>query len=254
MRRVRVIPLLMIDNGRAVITRKFKERIYVGDPVNAIKILNDKEIDELIVLDITRNRSRPDFTLIAKLASESFMPLAYGGHLNSVQDAEEIIKLGVEKVSFNRALRRHPEVIREMAHRYGSQSIIVSIDIAKNWVGKKVVRIPGNLMWAGSDMKETLIKAVELGAGEILLNMVDRDGMMSGYDFPVIKQATSFVNIPVVACGGACQLEDFRKAVEHGASAVAAGAMFYFKGSQQSILINYPNQQMLTEKLYSRLI
>jgi cyclase len=256
MRRVRVIPLLLIDNGRAVITRKFKERIYVGDPINAIKILNDKEIDELIILDITRaaERSQPDFGLISKMASESFMPLAYGGHLNSVKDAEEIISLGIEKVSFNSAIFNNPEVIKEMSYRYGKQSIIASIDITKNWFGKLVVRSNSNTVKTGTDIRHILNKFVSLGAGEILLNVVHHDGMMQGYDLKIISNVTTMVDIPVVACGGAAIIEDFERAISNGASAVAAGAMFYFKGNRNSILINYPDQKMLTEKLYSRLI
>ena len=256
MRRVRVIPLLLIDNGRAVITRKFKERIYVGDPINTIKILNDKEIDELIILDITRksNRTQPDFELIAKLASESFMPLAYGGHVNSVKDAEQIIKLGVEKVSFNSAIMNNPEVIKEMAYRYGKQSIIASIDITKNWLGRSVIRFNQDAKkQTRTDIPTILKKIVSLGAGEILLNTVHRDGTMQGYDLETINSITAMVDIPVVACGGAATIEDFEQAINHGASAVAAGAMFYFMGNQTSILVNYPNQKLLTEKLYSRL-
>lgn len=142
MKRVRVIPIIMIDHGRAVITRQFKKPIYVGDPINAIKILNEKEVDELIILDITskKNKTHPDFKLIEKMASESFMPLAYGGNVTTIEAAETLINCGIEKISFNSTLFSHPEVVKELSYRNGKQSVIASLDVKKNWLGRYVVK------------------------------------------------------------------------------------------------------------------
>lgn len=255
MKRIRVIPLLMIDSGRAVVTQKFRKRIYVGDPINAIKILNDKEVDELIILDITdkRKQHKPDFDLIAKMASESFMPLTYGGHVKTIKDAETIIKSGVEKISFNTAVFEHPEVIRELSFRYGTQSIVASIDVRKNWLGKFVVKTHNNSRKVGYPTQLLFNKIIQLGVGEILVNSIDRDGGLKGYDLQLIKRISSMVAVPVIACGGAASIQDFAEAIQHGASAVAAGAMFYFKGSFNAILINYPDQKILTNELYTLL-
>jgi cyclase len=245
----------MIDNGRAVITRGFKNQIYVGDPINAIRIFNDKEVDELIILDISKKPTYngPDFDLISKMASESFMPLAYGGHLHTVQDAERIITCGVEKLSFNTALFSHPEMIRELSHRYGKQSVIASVDFKKKWLGGYVVRTNRNTRSIRQNLEHILKHILSLGVGEILLTAIDQDGTRSGYYLPMIEFVSSRVDVPVVACGGAASVYDFQKAITHGASAAAAGAMFYFKGSFDAVLINYPNQQILSTQLYDLL-
>jgi cyclase len=242
----------MIDGGRAVITRKFKNSVYVGDPINAIRIFNDKEVDELIILDITKSKKHPgpDFDLISKMASESFMPLAYGGHLKTIKDAETIVTCGVEKISFNTALFSQPEMLRELSYRYGKQSIIASIDYRKSWRGKSCVRTNNNGRTVPLKMEDVLQHVLSLGAGEILLNSIDSDGTLSGYDFDMIRFVSTRVNVPVIACGGAASVQDFKKAVDCGASAAAAGAMFYFKGSFDAVLINYPSQQLLTAELY----
>ena len=255
MKRVRVIPLLMIDNGRAVITRGFRNQIYVGDPINAIRIFNDKEVDELIILDISKKPkfNGPDFELISKMASESFMPLAYGGHLRTAKDAERIITSGIEKVSFNTALFSNPEMVGELANRYGKQSIIASIDYRKNWLGRYQVRTNNNTRTVRQKLEHILKHVLSLGVGEILLNAIDKDGTRTSYDLPMVEFVSRRVDVPVVACGGAASVKDFQKAIAHGASAAAAGAMFYFKGSFDAVLINYPNQQTLAAQLYDLL-
>jgi imidazole glycerol-phosphate synthase subunit HisF len=255
MKRVRVIPLLMIDNGRAVVTRRFKRPVYVGDPLNAIRIFNEKEVDELFIVDITRKPKRegPDFDLISKMASESFMPVAYGGKLRSLEQVERIITCGIEKVSFNTALFSHPDMIMEASYRYGKQSIIASVDFRTNWLGKKVIRTNYNTQTVEGSMEENLRRIVSLGVGEIFLNSIDKDGTFTGYDEHMIRAVSQLVNVPLVACGGASSVTDFKNAVSHGASATAAGAMFYFKGSVDAVLINYPNQQTLRTQLYDLL-
>ncbi|MCB0489358.1 MAG: HisA/HisF-related TIM barrel protein [Cyclobacteriaceae bacterium] len=256
MRRVRVIPIILLDEGRAVITQKFGKPIYVGDPINAIKILNDKEVDELIILDITKKgkRSAPDFDLIATMASESFMPLAYGGHVKSVSDAERIIKSGIEKISFNSALFSHPQVVREFSQRFGSQSTIASIDIKKNFWGTYDIRTLNGNRKVGTDIEGILTTIAQLNVGEILINSIDHDGTLKGYDIPLIRRVAACIDVPLIACGGASSISDFFSAVSVGkATAVAAGAMFFFKGSFDAVLVNYPDQKALITHLYNNL-
>jgi len=256
MRRIRVIPMIMLDEGKAVITRKFRKPIYVGDPINAIKILNDKEVDELIILDITNKgkRSTPDFALIEKMASESFMPLAYGGHVTTIADAKRIINCGIEKISYNTALFNNPEMVREFSEKFGSQSTIASIDIKKNLLGTYIVRTKNGSHKVGTDIDAILKSVTQLGVGEILVNSIDRDGSLEGYDVSLIEGMTKCVNVPLIACGGAANISDFVQVVNIGkASAVAAGAMFFFKGSFDAVLVNYPDQKALITHLYNKL-
>jgi len=249
MRRVRVIPLLMLDGHKAVVTRKFKDALYVGDPINAIKIFNEKEVDELIILDITdkKKKHRPNFDLLQNMASESFMPLAYGGHVSTVADAERIINLGIEKICFNTSLFYYPEVVKEIVYRCGQQSVVASIDIGKNLFGKYIVKTRNGRQTIGSNIEEIIKNIAKLGVGEILLNSIERDGSNRGFDIPLINRIAKLVSVPLVACGGARSVDDFHAAIVDGkASAVAAGAMFYFKGGFNSVLINYPDQKLLT--------
>lgn len=250
MKRVRVIPLILIENGRAVITVKFKRRIYVGDPINVIKIFNDKEVDELIILDITdkKLRNRPDFDLISQMASESFMPLAYGGFLNTVNDVDRVIRSGIEKVSFNTALFENPELVKSVVDRWGRQSVVGSLDVSRNFFGDFSVRLKSSK----SGIDSAISHVADTGIGELLLTAADRDGTMSGYDLELIRRVSSRLDIPLVAAGGARTIHDFYQAVEAGASAVAAGAMFCFKGSYNSVLINYPEQQTLHDEVFNR--
>ena len=254
MKRVRLIPVLMIDNGRAVVTRRFSRPVYVGDPLNTIRIFNDKEVDELFILDITREKNRrPDFKLIARMASESFMPLGYGGHISTMEDVETIVSAGIEKVSFNTALFSKPDLVRKVASRYGKQSVVGSIDYVHTFFGQRKIRSNRNTQSVSGRFVDNIKKIVSLGVGEILLNSIDRDGSFSGYDLPTIAIVSEAVDIPVVSCGGASSLGDVVKAIGSGASAAAAGAMFYFKGSVDAVLINYPTQHQLTTRLYDLL-
>ncbi len=252
MKRFRIIPVMLINEGRAVITRQFKKPVYVGDPINAIKIFNDKEVDELVILDITSKRTRqaPNYNLIAKMASESFMPLAYGGHIRTMNQAEQIINCGIEKISFNTALYEYPETVTQVSDRYGKQSVVASIDVKKNIFGNFVGKTNNGRKSISLNIPQLVEHIVKLGVGEVLLNSIDRDGMRLGFDCTLIETFKKKLNIPIVACGGADSIEDFSKAIEAGASGVAAGAMFYFKGSFNAILINYPDQKTLKDKVY----
>lgn len=252
MKRFRIIPVMMIDDGRAVITQQFKKPVYVGDPINAIKIFNDKEVDELFILDITdkRKRQAPDYQLIAKMASESFMPVAYGGHIQTISQAEQIINCGIEKISFNTALFDFPETVSQVSERYGKQSVVASVDIKNNIFGSSVVKTGNGSKSVSMSLAELMNHILKLGVGEILLTSIDKDGSRSGFDYKLIEKFKQGVGIPIVACGGAGSLEDFRSAIEAGASAVAAGAMFFFKGSFNAVLINYPDQRTLKDRVY----
>lgn len=251
--RIRVIPTLLLSDGGLVKTVKFKSPKYVGDPINAVKIFNEKEVDELVFLDIqcTAQKRRPDLGLIREIATECYMPLAYGGGITTVAEVKEILKAGVEKVVINSALADNPQLLREASNLFGSQSIVASMDVGKNLFGKYVVYTHNGRKSAGSD-PVAYAKAMEAaGAGEIFLNAIHCDGAYSGYDLNLVKQVSSAVNVPVIACGGARHVQDFADAVKAGASAVAAGSMFVFHGPHKAVLINFPSQETLKSQLYN---
>lgn len=252
MLRTRVIPCLLLKNKGLVKTAKFRQPKYVGDPINAIKIFNEKEVDELIFLDTTatiENR-RPPIKLISQIATECFMPFCYGGGIRSVEDIAELFTLGVEKVAINSQAVENPALIKQAAELFGSQSIVVSIDVKKNWFGKYRVWTHGGSKASKLDPVDFAVQMQDMGAGELFLNSIDRDGTMAGYDIDLIKQVSEAVRIPVIACGGAGSLDDFADAIKKGgASAVSAGSMFVFQGSNRAVLITYPSIKDLERKL-----
>jgi imidazole glycerol-phosphate synthase subunit HisF len=250
MRVPRVIPVLLLKNAGLVKTVRFKNSIYVGDPLNAVKIFNEKEVDELVFLDITATSEgkKPPIKLLAEVASECFMPLCYGGAIKSIAEIKEITAVGVEKISINSHAVEAPHFIREAADIFGSSTIVVSIDVKKNFFGKYEVYIHGGKKNTKLDPLKFAMEMNKLGAGELLLNSIDRDGIMNGFDIELIKKISKEVDIPVIACGGAGVLTDLAEAVkEGGASAVAAGSMFVFHGKHKAVLINYPSQRELKE-------
>jgi len=250
MLKTRVIPCLLLKGNGLVKTVKFGNERYIGDPINAVKIFNDKEADELIFLDImaTEENKRPPFDLLKRISTESFMPLSYGGGVRSLEDIKEIFKIGVEKVSINTQAIENPDFIKEASEHFGSQSIIASFDVKKTGGGYKVFKKRGREE-TEIDPVSFAVKMQKKGAGEIFLNSIDRDGTMEGYDQEIIRKVSEAVNVPVVACGGASGIEDFRKAVDVGASAVSAGSLFVFIGPSRAVLINYPSSEELEEKL-----
>lgn len=243
----RVIPVLLYDGSGLVKSVKFKDYKYVGDLLNAVKILNEKEVDELVLLDIsaTPTKHAPDLCLISDVASECFMPLAYGGGIGKLADIEAIFKVGVEKVVINSAAVEDANFIRQAVAVCGSQSIVVSIDVKREFLGKYNVYIHCGRRNTGLEPVEFARRMETLGVGEIILNSIDRDGTMQGYDVDLLKRVTSAIKIPVVACGGAGSLNDFAQAIQSGASAVAAGSMFVFYGKHRAVLINYPTRTEL---------
>lgn len=242
----RVIPVLLLQNTGLVKTVQFASPTYVGDPINAIHIFNEKEVDELVFLDIsaTTGSRLPPFDLIRDIASECFMPLCYGGGLSSVEDVARVIEVGVEKVALNAAAFERPSVVEESAKRFGSQSIVVSIDARRSGGAFDVFTRNATTRTRVSAVAHAK-RAEDCGAGEILLTSIDRDGTRSGYDVELIEQVSTAVSIPVIACGGAGGLNDFVAATKHGASAVAAGSMFVFHGKRRAVLLSYPRSETL---------
>ena len=253
MKRIRVIPGLLIQKGGLVKSIRFANHTYVGDPMNAVKIFNEKEVDEIVVLDIsaTQEKRGPDMDLVRNIASEAFMPLGYGGGITSLDQIKGLINVGVEKVILNTSAFKSPELIGEGAKYLGSQSIVVSMDVKKNLFGKYKVWIQNGSKSTDMDPVGYARRMADAGAGEILLSSIDQDGTFKGYDCNLIDQVCHSVDIPVVAIGGAASMDDFEKAVRSGASAVAAGSMFVFQGPHRAVLISYPNQSDLKEKFFA---
>jgi imidazole glycerol-phosphate synthase subunit HisF len=252
MLKTRVMPCLLSRNGRLVKTVKFKNPAYVGDPVNAIKIYNEKEVDELILVDITATieQKEPPFELLAEVTSECFMPFTYGGGIRDIEIIRRLFSLGIEKIVVNSFAVENPPFIKQAAALFGSQSIVVSIDAKKNWLGRYSVFSHGGRKDTKLDPVEYAKLMENMGAGEILLNSIDRDGTMEGYDTDLIKSVTDVVGIPVIACGGAGSVDDFGKAVRiGGASAVAAGSMVVYQGKNRGVLINFPSREELERVL-----
>lgn len=246
----RVIPALLLKDDGLVKTRKFADPSYVGDPINAIRIFNEKEVDELLVLDIsaTREGRGPNFDLIADFASECFMPLAYGGGIATLEHAERLFRLGVEKVAVQTASRRDLELIAQIADRFGGQAVIGAVDVATDWKGAY------RLYWSVDGTKEKgwrehIDRLVAAGASEILLNSVDRDGMMIGLDVKLIEQASDKLPVPLIALGGVGALEHIREGIDAGADAVAAGSFCVYHGKHRAVLITYPKYDVLENLL-----
>lgn len=255
MRRIRVIPVLLLHKGGLVKSLKFKNYRYVGDPINAVKIFNEKEIDELVILDIDASRDRrgPNMKEIKEMAGEAFVPLAYGGGISAIDEIKELFYLGVEKVILNYHAVHSPSIIGEAAKLVGSQSIVVSVDVKKDIFGRYRVYTMNGKENTSFDPMEFCRKMQETGAGEIFLNNIDRDGTYAGYDLDLVKKLSEGLTIPLVACGGAARIEDFTDAINCGASAVAAGSMFVFQRPHNAVLISYPSQKDLKEKVYTQI-
>lgn len=243
MYRARIIPCLLVSGNGLVKTRKFKDPIYIGDPVNAMRIFSEKEVDEIVVLDIdaSRQQQEPNYELIAEMAGEAFMPMAYGGGIRNLDQVRKLIRSGIEKVVINTAATESTDLIRAVADIYGSQAVVGAVDVKKTLFGGYRVVTKSATVDSGLDLYVHLQQLIAAGVGEIFINSVDRDGMMAGYDLPLIRSVTQKVNVPVVACGGAGTIEHLSQGVnEGGASAVAAGSMFVFYGKHRAVLINYP--------------
>jgi len=248
MKRVRVIPVLGIDRGRLVKTVRFGDPRYIGDPLMAIRIFNDKEVDELLVADIRASKARrePDHVLLKRMAGECFMPIGYIGGVATADQAKRIFDLGIEKVGLCTAFLENPSIVGELAGRYGSQSVMVCIDVARSMIrGQRAVGCSGTRP-SRMTPEEAARSAVEEGAGEVLLHSVDREGTFTGYDLELLRSVVRSVAVPVVPLGGAGTVDHLAAAINTGASAVAASSMFVYKRNDvRSILVNYPSKQEL---------
>ncbi len=246
MLRPRLIPCLLVHNGGLVKTVNFANPKYVGDPINAVRIYNEKEVDELVVLDIdaTVKGAEPDYQLISHLASECRMPLCYGGGVRTVAQIEKIISLGVEKVVVSSAAVGNPALISDAASRVGSQSVVVVIDVKKSGLLRRYEVVTHNASRrTGLNPIEFASQMAEFGAGEIVINSVDRDGGMKGYDLDLIEQVRQAVHLPLTVLGGAGSLDDLKELISrYGIIGAAAGSLFVFKGRYRAVLINYPNR------------
>jgi imidazole glycerol-phosphate synthase subunit HisF len=247
MLRPRIIPALLIHKGGLVKTMRFIEPKYVGDPLNAVRILNEKQVDELVVADIDASvlNKEPDYGLIEKLASECRMPLCYAGGVKTVEQIDRIIGLGVEKIALGRAAVETPDLITRAVSHVGSQSIVVVIDVKKaGLLGRYSVFTHNGTRNAGVKPAEFAKQAESLGAGEILLNSIDQDGTMKGYDYALIDEVREEMSLPMTVLGGAGSLDDVRALVDrYGLIGAAAGSLFVFKGKYRAVLINYPNPE-----------
>lgn len=245
MLRPRLIPCLLVQNQGLVKTRRFAEPKYVGDPINAVRIFNEKAVDELMVIDIdaTAKGREPDYRMIANLASECRMPLSYGGGVSSCAQIERIIGLGVEKVALSSAALSRPALIEEAAARVGSQSIAVVLDIAKSGLLRRAEIVTHNgTRRTGIDPASFVCEATARGAGEIVINNVDRDGMMEGYDLDLVERLRSHTSLPMTILGGAGTLDHVAALwQQQGIIGAAAGSLFVFKGKYRAVLISYPN-------------
>lgn len=252
MLRTRVIPALLVRNRSLVKTRRFGSFSYVGDPCNTVRIFNELEVDELMLLDISADRAQrgPDLRLIADVADECFMPVAYGGGIRSLDDARAVFASGIEKVVVNTAAADRPSLLSEISSVYGTQAVVASIDVRRGPLGKPTVRTDGARRRTGLDPAGWAVEAQRLGAGEILLTSIDREGTWDGFDVDLVRQVSEAVSVPVIAHGGAGSLEHLREAVSAGgASAVAVGSMVVFQRRGMGVLVNFPESAALREIL-----
>lgn len=253
--RPRVMPCLLLQGKGLVKTIKFKDPTYIGDPINAVRIFNDKETDELIFLDITASREKRSIyiDIVKQIGDECYMPFAVGGGINSIQKIREILSAGAEKVVINSFAVENPDFIKEASNIFGNQSIIVSIDVKKKLFGKYEICTMNGRKASGIEPISFAKLVEEKGAGEILINSIGNDGTGMGYDINLIKCISDSVNIPVIACGGAGNFNHFAIAVNEGhASAVAAGSLFVFHGRKKAVLISYPKEKEL-EKIFENI-
>lgn len=240
----RIIPCLLVHNKGLVKTTKFKDPKYVGDPINAVKIFNEKEVDELIVVDIDASREgkEPDYKMIENLAAECRMPFCYGGGIKTVEQAQRIFGLGVEKIAISSLAVENPAIITEIAQRVGNQSVVVVMDVKKKAFSSKYeIFIHNGTKATRLDPVNFASEMQKLGAGEIVINSIDNDGVMKGYDISLIQKIRDVINIPMTVMGGAGSFDDIGELIKHhGIIGAAAGSIFVFKGKYRAVLINYP--------------
>jgi len=248
----RVIPCLLLHKGGLYKTERFKKPTYIGDPINAIKIFNEKEVDELMFIDIDASSQgrEPNYKIIEDIASECFMPLCYGGGIKTLDQMKKIYTLGVEKISISSQVINEPSFIKNASNIFGRQSIVVTLDIKKDFWGNKKIFINNGKKNTKLNYIDFIKKIEKLGVGEIVINSIDNDGMMNGYDIKLLKEIKENINIPLIALGGAGNLEHLSEAFSIAkVDAVACGSMFVYKGALKGILISYPTYEKIKKIL-----
>jgi len=249
----RVIPVLTLTGGdKLVKTVGFKKPNYIGDPINAVKIFNEKMVDEIVLLDIsaTTERREPNYAKIEEICSEAFMPFAYGGGIKTMDQVKTLFGLGIEKVVLNSALLDSPELVKKIYEIYGSQSIIASVDVRKSLLGGYKAYVHSGRKKVKMKFNQYIEFVKELNVGELFITSIDLDGTYKGYDIELVKMASKKVDIPLIICGGAKNMTDFKMAIKAGASAVAAGSFFVYKQPHQAVLISYPPKDQLKSKVF----
>lgn len=242
---IRLIPVLLLKGRGLVKTTKFKNPVYIGDPINAVRIFNEKEVDELVLCDTEASilQREPNYALIKDIVSECFMPVGYGGGIRNIEQIQKIFNLGVEKVILNTAAFDY-KLITEAATIYGSQSIVGCIDAKKSLFGSYSVYAKSGTIKYKLTPEEYAKQLVSAGVGEIIIQSIDHEGSMNGFDLDLTQRVASVVNVPVVASGGAGTMQHISAVLDKGkASSVAAGSFFVFKGKHKAVLINYPKQE-----------
>jgi cyclase len=239
----RIIPVLLLHKGGLYKTKQFKNPTYVGDPINAVRIFNEKEVDELLILDIdcSRENKEPNYTLIEEIVSEAFMPVGYGGGVASLEIAQKVFQLGVEKVIINTALQNNQQLLADIAAIYGAQAVVASIDYKKSFMGGTKAYFTNGTKKSPNTPQQLAQIAEKAGAGEIILNAIDREGNYQGFDINLLQEVVESVQIPVVVSGGANSKADFDAAKQAGASGMAAGSMFVYQRPHNAVLISYPS-------------
>ena len=246
----RIIPCLQLINGSLVKTVKFDKYGYIGDYINTVRIFNELEVDELCFLDIRASKEKrlPNIEVLHQIADECFMPLSYGGGINDLEIAKQVLSIGFEKVIVNTAAAKDPELVTRLSEHFGAQAVVASIDIKKNIWGNYHVYVNDGTEKFNKEPVEWAMELEKLGAGEILLTSIDREGTWSGFDTEITKKITSAVNIPVIANGGAGSLEHIRDVIKTGgASAVALGSMLVYQKKGMGVLVNFPDKEKLAQ-------
>ena len=247
---IRVIPVLLLKNQGFVKGVKFKNHRYIGDPINTIRIFNDKEADEILILDIlaSNNGAGPNFKILADLTTEAFMPLSYGGGIKTIHDIEKLFSIGFEKVVLNSHAAIDATFIRNAVSIAGSSSVVVSIDVKKNLFGKYEMYIKSGTQKHSMNPFDFAKHAQQMGAGEFIINNIDKEGTKTGYDLQLMKSMTEILSVPVISAGGAGTLQHFKDAVkESHVSAVSGGNFFVYHGKHDAVLIQYPQYEVLKD-------
>lgn len=250
----RIIPSLLIKNGGLVKTTQFKNPSYIGDPINTVKIFNEKEVDEIVIFDIdaSSHNKKPNFELLHEMASEAFMPLMYGGGIKNLEDMSRIFNIGFEKICVSSLLFENPQIIKEAIEIYGAQSIVACLDVKKGLLKGDSIYIHNGKKKVPLALKDAIKHIQDIGVGELIINSISRDGTYKGFDLELINLFSNSLDIPVIPVGGASHVKDFLAAFNSGASGAAAGSLFVYNGIHRAVLISYPKRSEIEQLLRTK--